>query len=94
MFQAGADMSDTSGDEDETVPARVGQAAGRTDDSEVDNDEGNNFFRVSWNLFYNGKNALNFQFQRAAPVYPKNMINHNLDGAATTGMRRTTSSIA
>ncbi|CCD66328.2 Rab-GAP TBC domain-containing protein [Caenorhabditis elegans] len=78
MFQAGADMSDTSGDEDETVPARVGQAAGRTDDSEVDNDEGNNFFR----------------FQRAAPVYPKNMINHNLDGAATTGMRRTTSSIA
>ncbi|KAF1747903.1 hypothetical protein GCK72_024369 [Caenorhabditis remanei] len=75
MFQAGADMSDTSGDEDEVVPARVGQAVGRTNESEVDNEEGNNFFR------------------RAAPVYPKHMINHNLDGT-TTGMRRTTSSIA
>ncbi|EFO82531.1 hypothetical protein CRE_00761 [Caenorhabditis remanei] len=77
MFQAGADMSDTSGDEDEVVPARVGQAVGRTNESEVDNEEGNNFFR----------------FQRAAPVYPKHMINHNLDGT-TAGMRRTTSSIA
>uniref|UniRef100_A0A1I7TAY2 Rab-GAP TBC domain-containing protein n=1 Tax=Caenorhabditis tropicalis TaxID=1561998 RepID=A0A1I7TAY2_9PELO len=74
MFQAG-DMSDTSGDEDEVLPARVGQAVGRTNDSDNENEEGNNFFR------------------RAAPVYPKNMINHNLDGT-TAGMRRTTSSIA
>ncbi|UMM41634.1 hypothetical protein L5515_017808 [Caenorhabditis briggsae] len=78
MFQAGDEMSDASGDEDDVIPARVGQAVGRTNDSEVENDEGNNFFR----------------FQRAAPVYPKNMINHNLDGAGSTGMRRTTSSIA
>lgn len=77
MFQAG-DMSDTSGDEDEVLPARVGQAVGRTNDTDTENEEGNNFFR----------------FQRAAPIYPKNMINHNLDGTTTAGMRRTTSSIA
>lgn len=78
MFQAGGDLSDASGDEDDVVPARVGQAVGRTNDSEMESEDGNNFFR----------------FQRAAPVYPKNMINHNLDGATTAGMRRTTSSIA
>ncbi|CAI2356814.1 unnamed protein product [Caenorhabditis sp. 36 PRJEB53466] len=75
MFQAGADMSDTSGDEEEVLPARVGQAVGRTNDSDTENEEGN-FFR------------------RAAPVYPKSLVNHNLDGAAAPGLRRTTSSIA
>ncbi|CAB3400035.1 unnamed protein product [Caenorhabditis bovis] len=47
MFRAGADLSDTSGDEDEVVPARVGEAAGRSIGPEIDEEgEGSHFRRA------------------------------------------------
>uniref|UniRef100_A0A8R1DX74 Rab-GAP TBC domain-containing protein n=1 Tax=Caenorhabditis japonica TaxID=281687 RepID=A0A8R1DX74_CAEJA len=46
MFQAGTELSDTSGDEEEVIPARVGQALGRSNDSDTENEEGTYFKRA------------------------------------------------